>query len=196
MRRIKVLSLLVFAALITAAFAVPAAASAYQWTAQGNPLSEKDPNTIEFSGTYRAEFLGSGMICSVHGKGRLKAGDTGELTEFTATPSTCSSFGQYMSGCKAGSIETNMPRSFKIDSSGKTITISEMTFNWASLTGCSAGYKYFNTKGNITVTPDTTHGWHSWALSGTVTGSTNFWEATMQASGSLSMTPSGYYWIS
>lgn len=194
MRKIKAMSLFVSVALMAAAFAVPAVASAHLWTAEGTPLAKKNPNAIEFSGYYAAEFLGSGMQCSVHGKGRLEGGgaDTGELTELTA--SSCGNFGQYMAGCQAGSIETNMPRPFKIDPSGQTITISELVFNWASMTGC--GYKYFNTKGNITVTPDSTTKWHTWSLGGSITGTTNSWEATMGARGFLTMTPSGYYTIS
>jgi hypothetical protein len=78
-------SLLGFVAMIVTAFAVPASASASQWTNEGNPLIK--PAELDISGwTSNLPVSGGlyGLKCDdIDGKLKLLPGDTAEVTQMT-----------------------------------------------------------------------------------------------------------------
>jgi hypothetical protein len=100
MRRIKVLPLLIVAAIVGAALAAPAGASAVQWLKGGNPLTKAEPIELNSSAYHGIEFeidLGNTIDCTVHAVGTVGPGAVGELTgiDIDGTENRCLTGGIY-----------------------------------------------------------------------------------------------------
>lgn len=161
MRKIKSLPLLLCVAVVAAAFAVPATASATSWTRYGNPLLENIG--FGFSGYVAKEVIGApgnGFECYASGKGELFAGtDKGEIKEFNFDSKKCVGFGGSFKNCILTSSTTTTPWSIQAVAEGEVrkILINNFGFTW-NFTNKSATEKCnipsWTIESNLTAIPD------------------------------------------
>lgn len=179
---------------IAAVFAVPAGASAAEWTKEGKPLTEAE--TIELDGTMRiAPSPTTWFQCEVHATATLKPGSEGTMTTMT-TPdlSACSGGGGY-SQCHA---YAEMPKSLRgtapiTATTSGTFTIPTNYFHMGWELDCASHWWWWNPN-PLTATPDDPNAMSSISLSGALK---YYWTTlTASVSGSeFQVTPAGVYGI-
>jgi hypothetical protein len=215
MRSIKKMLLLALTAIAAVAFAVPAMASAANWKQEGSELTGvawtqegatlASGGSLSLSGTLTMNNVSYGSVsCPVTAVASLNPqSNSGQLTEFTATPAGCKLTGPLKEACTgviSMSIPGSMPGVTATESGGKT-TIATGEFGlMVKLSGanCPENWLY---AGSLVATPNNAAAIGSVSLSGSFnqyahySGALNsFGKAT--ASGTLTASPSGKYGIS
>jgi hypothetical protein len=171
-----------FALSIMTALALPAFASAAEWTREGEPLEE--PQVIGLEGTY-GHFTAFGSFkCPVQGEATLLPGDQGEITELQVTgPCQGSVF-----NCKVEPV-LETPWQMEAQPSGN-IFISEAKENWVFPECIFAP----PVEGSIELTPNNSGAMSSLIISGTMEETvTGF---PVPPNGELKVTPAGIYGVS
>lgn len=212
MRKIKVSLSLAIAAMLAMAVAIPAVASAANWTEEGVALTESvgsselrwsqqnEPLGAEATATFAGSFNNSGGVecSSASGKLTFAPASTGGVSEFAIVPGSCKAIGGYAAlGCKTASSVTanSLPWSAKpVEASGKrAIQIENMsiTYQLQGIGLCSSGLKTTLT-GAITATPDSNGAISNLTLSGLMKASTG---TNVTISGALAVSPAGKYGI-
>ena len=180
MRRIKTMPLFL-AALVAALLAVPAAASAVQWTEGGQPL--QGSAEIELTGSLEwTAFSQVGYYCEYAATATISPGDDGQITDVDFT--FCEGRGNY-SGMPATGTALSLPWDIHAQSDGKIhldefvlevdwqyagsmttqsdqLTIlpndaSEMSSGWLSGTAWAGGAGAWMS-GEMTISPEGTYG--------------------------------------
>lgn len=190
---LKKMMLLATAVAAVLAFAIPASASAAEWTHNEEPLTENA--NVEFNGS--ASFLnaeGTGIACSTaFAKVTLEPGDMGTVTAFGAVAPTvnCPTTGLLKTlGCQVkegGITPEGLPWTIDVNANDFTITGVKIT---TDLENCILGS--VTIEGNVTATPDSTNPIHNVTLSGTLSSSLG---GSVSVGGTLDASPSGTYGI-
>lgn len=137
MKKLKVLPRLIVAAIMAMAFAAPAAASAADWTIDGEPLTE--PAVIELDGYMRMGITNPymGFRCYyVHGEATLTPGGSGELTSIDLNPQFCEGEGA-LNDCTMKSHLT--PAIWDLTATStpmKRIALSTVGYQWSFSDNC------------------------------------------------------------
>src|ERR1700712_5011381 len=109
MRTIRVALLLAVTALAAIAFAVPALASAsnwtekgvaiagVEWTQEGAPMTKE--GSLSFSGAFNVSGTTGSIKCQASGSVALTPGESGQASSFTVAPGTCA-LGGLLGTCK------------------------------------------------------------------------------------------------
>lgn len=131
MRRIKALPLFIAVALVGAALAVPASATAVEW--KGGNLLSGEPGPIEFNGPVTWENGVSGLRCQVHAAGTLYPGNKGEITAFDVDgngehgSAGCVTFGTYANCAVKGATFTKVPPKLEAKSTNEALITQPIT---------------------------------------------------------------------
>lgn len=218
MRSIKTMLLLAIAA---TAFAVPAAASATQWTEGGSPITEPlywtdggaplagEPSiTLEGSVKFSSATFG-GMECTTTAKGFLAGGSIeGVLNEVTISPGSCKLNGAQKTACASvTSVFVPVPSSWLMEATEKTpgakaisVKVGKITYTFQPKEG-EAGKlcvkEMYVTGGTITATPDNAKSISSVSLSGPVgtSGPTGINYGNLNTTGTLAVKPAAKFGI-
>jgi hypothetical protein len=208
--------LVVLVALSAAALAGPAAASASNWTVEGEPLTE--PAAVGFAGSVKLSISGSGIQCSLEGEASLfptdeEAGEegTGELTGFDLDPETCGTYGEEFGGCVV--IDATTTR-FWFPTDLETLPWSMQAFDHGqgssriALSGSAITLtfdeecKYDELEarqqpgGFFEATPDNPSAMSSWHLDAFLAGQGPFYNTTVAIDGEVELSPAAAYGIS
>jgi hypothetical protein len=206
MRSIKTMLLL---AVMAMALAVPATASAAQWTEGGSPITEPLQWTnggaplegevpISFTGPVKFYNGGLGSIeCTASFGGLLAAGTEGSLFENSISPASCK-LGVVLKMHCSGVTSVTVSSFWAVEAAEKspgvrtmTIKMGKITFGLQPIAGKECPPQLELTGGTITATPDNAKSISSVSLSGSV-GS--IWGA-FGVSGTLAATPAAKYGI-
>ena len=182
---LKKMMLLAVMAVAAVAFAVPAVASATEWTHEGKGLEENA--SVTFTGTAQFNTGTAGIHCTtVHVKATLEPGSTGKITSFEGTH--CTGIGG-LAGATATTTPTGLPWTIHANANG-SITITGVHIDNAITPSppFPPGATIF---GNVTATPNNSSAISSVELSGTVETSVG----PAQVSGTLEASPAGTYGI-
>ncbi len=182
---IKKITMLASMALALGAFAIPASASAAEWTDEGATL-EAAAN-VTFSGTAQFDTGTAGVHCpTVVAKATLQPGSTGTINSFEGVG--CKGI-KGLNGASATTTATGLPWVIHANDNG-TITITDVHIDNA-LTPSPPFPPSATIFGDVTATPNNPEEISSVALSGKV--ETTAGEADV--SGSLNASPAGRYGI-
>lgn len=194
---IRKMVLLACAAVATVAFAVPAAASAVEWTKETSPLTQNE--NAEFTGTAGFETPGVGGVeCVVHVPVTLEPGSTGTVDDFEITTSTCEGFGIF-ADCELVDHElTGMPwimHATVQEDGTRDVDITNIVIHNEFDPECEI-QNVTLTFGSVTATPDKADPISHITLSGT--GEAHALGLTLEAkvTGTLEAKPAGVFGIS
>ncbi len=184
MRSIKTMLLLAIAAM---ALAVPASASAAQWTESGTPITEPlqwtnggstltGEQSISLEGPMKLTHAATGGVeCTMTAAGILVAGTEGVFYENSINPASCKLNGLLKTTCSKVTSAT-VSNWWPVEAVEKTagvrtmaITLGKITYNMQPIEGnpnCPAQFE--TSGGTITATPDNAKSISSVSLSGTV----------------------------
>jgi len=122
----KKMMLLAGMALSAIAFAVPASASAFEWTDEGGAFEGTATDTLSGRISFGNPEAGKTKFgCIAHAGLNVKGGSTtGSLTSFSPTTGTCSGEGTF-AGCTLAEDSTTIPASASLDITGtNTVTLT------------------------------------------------------------------------
>jgi hypothetical protein len=204
-RTIRAMLLLAVTACIAVAFAVPAVASASNWTEEGIEIQDTEwqwsqdrlPLTSETSASFTGSFTFSGGIdCSVNGAFTLEPGSgTGVLNEFNLSSCTIKETLKALGCTKVTSATAALPKAyFASDFSGvRALRILNTEFNYVL-----EGGKFCPTKvsafGDLTATPNNSKKISSFAFSQVPGFKTNLGTNPV-VGGSISVSPAEKFGI-
>jgi hypothetical protein len=216
MRSIRKAAILIAAAAVVAIVAVPAMASASNWTKEGSELKglvwSQEGSTLGAEGSLGVSGklrLGSAALgnleCPVSATISLNPNSgSGQLKEFSASAGSCTMTGLLKETCGSVTSLTIPSEPLSVtatESGGKPVITTNEEFGFsAQLAGpsCPENFLYV---GKLTATPDNAAAMSSVSLSGTfksyaLVGGTFYGLGNTSASGTLSASPAGKYGIS
>jgi hypothetical protein len=217
MRSIKTMLLLALTAIVAVAFAVPAMASASNWTQEGSELTgvawtqegatlEGAGGSLSLSGTLSMNNSSVGNVqCPVTAVASLNPhSNSGQLSEFTATPAGCKLTGALKEACtgvESMSIPGSMPSVTATEAGGKTTIASGEFGLMLKLTGGSECITTWLYAGSLVATPNNATAISSVSLSGSFTTYAYYAGALhsfgkASPSGTLNASPAGKYGVS
>ena len=179
--RIGKRSPLLLGAIMAIALALPAVASASEWTSEGEPILEEQP--IELDGTYSYSVNGIGsFVCTIHGEATLVPGDEGEISNLAASNPCKGSF----FGCE---VELLFETPWPLEARAEDVLVNDLGERWRL---CPPSYPgEVTVEGDIELTPDNPAAISSFGLYG-------FMEDTkthlpLVVTGELEVSPAGVY---
>ena len=181
MKRTRIARLLALSAVTAAVLALPAFASAAEWTVEGEPLLEEQ--SIELEGTYGFESGYGSFQCDVRGEATLTPGDEGEVTDLELLAPCQGSF----LGCK---VDPALETPWSLEARATDVFVAEAKETW-TLPGCF--YPPLSFEGSIVMTPDDPEAVSSFALSGVLLDTIT--HLPVYASGELAVTPAATYGV-
>ncbi|HUC06995.1 MAG TPA: hypothetical protein VMR96_02810 [Solirubrobacterales bacterium] len=205
MNKIKSRLPLALMAIAVAAFAVPAAASASNWTKEGKEVTQANlewtqgGNPVESNSSIALEglmkFTGpvGGTECTVKESGFVSSGNSGHINSFEAPLGGCKPLGA-LAGCKLTSVTpAGFPWTISATETGGKVV--------ARITDINVNYKYegflcpkeITVTGGLTATPNDSYKISSFSLSGELKASLG---EKVTVSGSLGVSPAESYGIS
>lgn len=195
MKKLRTLQFAAVAAIMAAAFAAPAVASAAHWFNAKTGQNLKSPATIGLEGEIQFDVAGSGsgFRCPSSSEATLTPGSEGTFTKFSLNKSMCVGFGAAYENCVVNSTETKLP-SLKATEAG-TILVNNLYIK-LGIEKCKTGTPWMSVEGNVTATPDNKYEISSLALKGNVT-----WKRALEFTSTAlvqawwSVTPAGEYGI-
>lgn len=149
MGKIKLISLLTIAVVAALASAVPAVASAAEWTYEEEPLGES--TGVELEGTMGFNWGAAGnLACDVTATAELNPGDEGEITSWDVE--NCSSAGMW-GGCQLASDMADLP--WPMVARDEDILVQDPSFEWTFAPGTGCNWPWMSFSGSeMVMTPD------------------------------------------